>query len=156
MKTTEILVRELNDYFQKKYDSEVIIKYVTFSHSFDFDNRIMNFSGGFEMSVHIDFQTINHISSWNAPRVFKSKISFENACEIAKIALDGFMKSVFYEQDINEDALPNQKIRILLNTPPSQLYLKDFDALISYFIDNENYSKAQEYKLYKEKYFDEE
>ena len=156
MKSTEILAKELNDHLHKKYDGEVIVSYISFTHSYGFDNYLLKFGKKFEISVSLKFQTMDDLSSWNAPRIFQSKISFENACEMAKIALDGYMESILFERDINENGLPNHEIRVLLNTPISHLNSEEFDKLINYFAQKEDYNKAHTYKMYKEKYNNEE
>jgi len=153
MKNYEELTIELIDYYKNKYDGELIIKSIEYKTVYINGNHIKKLEHVYEIYVLLDLLTPN-ANSWNIPNFFKSKVSFENAIKMFKVAVNGYLEALLIEKEFVEISSEKRLLVDLLSKDINSLNEEDFDFMISHYLKIEEYLKVQKYENLKKKYYE--
>lgn len=154
MKNYEELTIDLINYYKKKYNGELIVKTVEYKTTFNNDNHVPKLKNVFEIYVVFSFLTLD-VYSWNIPHDFSSKVSFENAIKMLKIAVNGYLDSLMVEKDFVELDFNNIKLIELFSKDISLLSNDDFSFIIDNYVKKEDFEGAAKYMNLKNKHIKE-
>lgn len=152
MRNLEELTNDVIDHYKNKFDGELIINSIEYKTKYVNDNHIPKLEEVYEIYGSFGLLTLDNITTWNIPNQFTSKKSFENAIKMLKIAVDGFMESAMIERHFIEISSDKRDVVNLLSTEITELSNENFETLIDYYVEREQYSNAAKYENLKKKH----
>lgn len=152
MRNLEELTIDIIEYYKNKFDGELIINSIEFKTTYVNENHVPKLEKSYCVYGSFDLVTLDNSNAWNIPNNFKSKKSFENAIKMLKIAVDGYVESLLIEKDYVELNYESDEITTLLNSEISEFIEGDFQTLIDYYVEKEDYAHAAKYENLKKEY----